>query len=341
MALSHLIAHQIARASATDEARLTLRPDELPLDGKNDELMRELKHAYVGKAGKAYGQFADDYSSYPLSRWLDEYVSGRLGFAGFSEKAAQHLKIELEKTEVCLEGHLLFMQESLADGEFLYLFVVDHNEGVYIDGNLDMASSQYLNVSRVGLGAKVNITEWGREGGKHYLSVLRPRGDKKLTDLFWEFVGFTDRLDVAAETTEFLDIVAAYTQAMPEEEAQQTRVKVVDYCIDKDKSGEAVVMEDLSAHINEAAPAEFSGFIAQQQEVPKVELIPDRAQMRQFVRISGRNDSLSMSFAVDCLGEAITYDSASDSLIINNIPNALKSRLLQHLQKQGGEPVKS
>ncbi len=334
MALSHLIAHYISRPTESDEARLAVKSGELSINGKNEELLRELKNAYVGKAGKAYGQFAEDYSQYPLSRWLDEYVNERLSFTGFSEKAAQHLKTELEKTDVCLDGHLLFMQEHLADGEVLYLFVVDHNEGVYIDGNLEMAESYYLNVNRVVLGAKLNMTEWQREGAKNYLSVLRPRGDKKLTELFWEFIGFTDRVDVKAETTEFLDIVAAYTQALPEERAQETRAKVVDYCIEQDKGGEPVAMEALSAHINEEAPAEFIQFMAQKQEKPREELIPDRAQMRQFVRISGRNDMLSMSFAADCLGDAIVYDQDTDSLTINNIPSSLKARLLKHIQKR-------
>ena len=332
MALSHLIAHHLSRPSEGDEARLALRSAELPVNGKSEELLRELKNAYVGKAGKAYGQFDCDYSQYPMSRWLEEYVNDRLSFTSFTEKALQHLKIELEKTEVCLDGHLLFLQESLADGDLLYLFVVDHNEGLYIDGNLEMAESFYLNVNQVVLGAKINLSEWQREDAKNYLSVLRPRGDKKLTELFWEFLGFTDKVDVKAETTEFLDIVTAYTQALPEEKAQETRAKVVDYCLEQDKGGEPVVIETLSAHINEEAPQEFVQFVAQKQETPKEELIPDRAQMRQFVRISGRNDALSMSFSAECLGEAIVYNADADSLTITNIPSSLKAKLLKHLQ---------
>jgi len=333
MALTHLIAHEIVRQSETAEARLSVKDSELPINGKSEELLRELKLAYVGKAGKAYGQFTDDYSQYPFSRWLDEYLNERIGFGSFSEKALQHLKYLLDQTDVCLDGHLLLMQENLVDGEALYLFVVDHNEGLYIDGNLDMAESFYLNVTKVNLGAKINITEWQREGGKNYLSVLRPRGDKKLTELFWEFVGFTDKVDVAAETSEFLDIVAAYTRDLPEDKAQETRAKVVDYCIEQDKSGEPVVIEALSAHVNEEAPQEFVQFVNNQQEQPRMELIPDRNQMRQFIRISGRNDLLSMSFAAEALGEAIVYNQADDSLTINNIPASLKARLLNHIQK--------
>ncbi|HOY23652.1 MAG TPA: nucleoid-associated protein [Cellvibrio sp.] len=49
--------------------------------------------------------------------------------------------------------------------------------------------------------------------------------------------------------------------------------------------------------------------------------------------MSGRNDSLSMSFDAECLGNNIHYDVASDSLIIKNLPPALKARLLKHLQE--------
>jgi len=51
------------------------------------------------------------------------------------------------------------------------------------------------------------------------------------------------------------------------------------------------------------------------------------------VRLSGRNDQLSMSFSADCLGESIVYDKNTDSLVISNIPGPLKLKLIKHLQE--------
>lgn len=306
----------------------------MAVSGVEEELLRELKHAYIGKAGKSYGQFSADTAEHPFSRWVEEYMDEKIPFASFTHKALQHFKLALEQSECELEGHLLVMTESLADGDFLYLFLVDHDEGSYIDSNLEMGSSYYLNVTRVLLGAKLNLTDMLQKEGKNYLSVLRSRGDKKLTEFFWNFVGFTDKVDVSGDTSEFLNIVAAFTQDLPEEKAAETRVKVVDYCLDQDKSGVPVRMDELSAHVNEEAPEDFSRFVAEKQESPKEELIPDRNQIRQFMRISGRSDVVSMSFAASALGEAIVYDPTTDSLTIKSIPASLKARLLKHMQQQ-------
>jgi len=334
MALSHLIAHNVSRPTGSGEARLQQREAELAISGKEDELLRELKHAYIGKAGKAYGQFSEDTAEYPFSQWVQEYLEEKIPFASFSHKALQHFKLALEQSECELDAYLLVMTESLADGDFMYLFLVDHDEGTYIDANLDIGQSFHLNVTRVLLGAKLDMTEMQKSEGKHYLSVLRSRGDKKLTDFFWSFIGFTDKVDVSGDTSEFLNIVAAFTQDLPEEKAVETRVKVVDYCLDQDKSGIPVSMEELSAHVDEEAPKAFSSFVAEKQESPKEELIPDRNQLRQFMRISGRSELVSMSFAASALGDAIVYDAATDSLTIKSIPSSLKARLLKHMQQK-------
>jgi nucleoid-associated protein len=334
MALSHLIAHHISRPTGSGDAHIQQRESEMGVSGKEEELLRELKHSYIGKAGKAYGQFSEDSAEHPLRQWLQEYLDEKIPFSSFTHKALQHFKLGLEQSECELSAHILFMNESLADGDYLYIFLVDHDEGSYIDANLDIGHSFYLNVTRVLLGAKLNIAEMLSDEGKHYLSVLRSRGDKKLTDFFWDFMGFTDKVDVAADTSEFLSIVSSFTQDLPEEKAVETRVKVVDYCLEQDKAGIPVRMEELSEHVDEEAPKAFASFVAEKQAAPKQELIPDRNQLRQFMRISGRSDLVSMSFAASALGESIVYDAESDSLTIKSIPSSLKARLLKHMQQQ-------
>jgi nucleoid-associated protein len=115
-----------------------------------------------------------------------------------------------------------------------------------------------------------------------------------------------------------------------------TRTKVVDYCLEQNKAGKSVVISDLSNTLSQELktyePDHFSRYVASTQDHIKAEFIPDTSQVRSYARISGRSDSLSMSFDADLLGNNIHYDAASDSLIIKNLPPALKARLLKHLQ---------
>lgn len=347
MSIVNALVHRVERGAPGDPMQLNVASDSLPVSGKTEDLLRDLKNCYVGKAGKSYGQFSPEYADHPVSNWLREHLDGKLSFASLNEKILQHFKVIVEDAEVSFLGQLLLVHETLADSDQFYVFFIEHSEGLYVDGAQQLASSQYLDVSGVRLAAKINLTQWlQEEGDKHYLSVLRARGDKDLTEAFYSAIGFTDKLDIARETSCFLDAVAAYTRELPEEQAAETRHKVVEFCTEQDKSGVPVQFEQLSAHINEEQPQAFSEYLEKNLkavevdgEVPaatgtRTELIPDRNQLRQFVRISGRSDALSMSFTSDCLGESIVYNKDSDSLTINNIPASLKARLLKHMQGQ-------
>lgn len=339
MPLAHAIVHGISRAGINAPVKLQLAAQPLPLSGYLEELVKDLKHSYAAKGSKQYGQFTADLGRAQLAGWLRDFSEERMGFESFTHKCSEHFRSLLENIELELDGQLLFALEKLADADVLYLFVLQQSEGIYIDGDLTLQTNLTLDVTGIVLGAKVNLTDW-LSGEGTYLSVLRSRGEKDLTDLFQALLGFAEPRDIAAETTEFLDIVRDYTANLPEEKAQECRTKVVDYCLTQDKLGEPVLLEELSQQINDSEPQEFVRFVADKQEVKRAELIPDRKQLRSFVRISGRNDDLSMSFSSECLGQSIMYDKQSDSLIITNIPGPLKLRLIEHMKamQQGAAP---
>lgn len=184
--------------------------------------------------------------------------------------------------------------------------------------------------------AMVNLQDWDAGDSNTYLALLRERGEKDLSDAFTEFVGFSDKHDVKNDTVQFLKIVDNFTDSLDENTAKLTRSKVVDYCLEQNKAGKSVVINDLSNSLSEELksyePDHFSRYVESTQDQIKAEFIPDTSQVRSYARISGRNDSLSMSFDAECLGNNIHYDAASDSLIIKNLPPALKARLLKHLQ---------
>ena len=78
----------------------------------------------------------------------------------------------------------------------------------------------------------------------------------------------------------------------------------------------------------------FSDFVSTTHPSAKPEIITDTSKLRQFVRLSGRNNQLSMSFASSCLGDSIVYDPSTDSLTIKDIPPRLKARLIKLAQEE-------
>lgn len=333
MAVSHLIAHKIERLTPTTPSVLSLRDDELTRDGKIEESVRELKISFIKKLGKIHGRFSSDYAAHPFANWIAECVDEKLGFVSLTQKAMQHFKVALDKSEALVDGYVFFVQETFDHADELYVYVVDHERGQYLDGELNMADSIYLNTSNVLLAAKVNLREWlGDDSQLNYLSVQTWRGEKEFSDAFVEFIGFTDKADIKEDTEMFLDAVESYARELPEEQAFDAREKVVSYCLEQDKAGRRVVLSDLSSQVDEENQKAFANHIHQSQPQLKPELIPDRGQLRQYIRISGRDHMLSMSFDAKCLGDSIIYDRDSGALTINKIPNALKTRLLKHLR---------
>lgn len=351
MALTRIIAHRIHRQDPMAVATLSLCDHCWGQNGRIEECFRELKHGMMKRLGKDYGRFSDDTASHPVSSWLKEYTEDKLGFESFTKKAMAHCKAELDKTDVAFDGFLFFGYEVQEAATYLHVFVVQHNTGQFIDGELRINESFYLDTSGVSLAAKINITDW-QSGDEHKaanaLTLLRWRGEKELSDVFSQFIGFAEKVDLSAETEVFLETVSDYTKDLPEDVAHHTKKQVVNYCLEKNKEGKPVVMADLSSELKDNPVArkdnddsteqhkplpDFEGFVSTKQPMAKSELIPDTAQLRQFVRLSGRNNQLSMSFASSCLGDTIVYDPETDSLTIKDIPPRLKARLAKHLQE--------
>jgi nucleoid-associated protein len=338
MAFSHIIAHRIWRTQPTDSVNLQLRSDVFDTNGKLEELAYELKVNFIRKGGKFYGRFSSETADFPFSSWLKEYRGERMGFESFTHKAMKHFAHAVEKTESTIDAYAFFLIEKIEAGEILYVFIVEHTHSVYLDAELAISDSYSLNSSQFTLAAKISLPDWEAGDSVTYLALLRERGEKELSNVFTEFVGFSDKHDVKNDTVEFLKIVDNFTDSLDETTAKMTRSKVVDYCLEQNKAGKSVVIHDLSNSLSEELktyePDHFSRYVVTTQDQIKSEFIPDTAQVRSYARISGRSDSLSMSFDADLLGQNIHYDPANDSLIIKNLPPALKARLLKHLQNQ-------
>lgn len=355
MAISHIIAHRIQRVDPMAGASLQQRENAWIKNGRIEECFRELKICMIKRLGKDYGRFSDDTAAHPLAAWVNEYHLEKISFETFSKKAMEHLKNEFDKTDELLDGFLLFTHEELESAELIHLFIVQHNHGLYIDGSLEMDDSLYLDTDGIRLAAQINLSDLYCDDihrSSKAITLLRWRGEKGLSDIFTQFIGFAEKVDVAAETEAFLNVVTDYTKDLPEDVAHQTNKHVVDYCLEQNKVGRPVNIAELSKQLKthpatkhkevgdseEDTPApslpEFSGFISSSNQITKPEFIPDTTQLRQFIRLSGRNNQLSMSFASSCLGDSIVYDATTDSLTIKDIPARLKARLIKLSQQQ-------
>ena len=296
------------------------------------DVCQDLKLAFIGKAGKQFGHFSNDVGACPLPGWLGDYLESKQSFHKLSEGFAQHLQIHLAQADAVFDGYLLMFHETLADEDSVYLYLVQHEGGVYVDADATLAASKNLDVRGLRAGSKGSLHGSQAQTAEPYLSMLRARGDKPLAEAFECAGGFNDPVDNSAQTSAFLQLVEKYSANLEEEKAVFCRKKVADFCIEQDKSGRAVEISELSQQIDDSEPAAFERFVIDTAPEAPSQFFADRKQVRQFVRISGRSDELSLSFSSECLGQSIVYDPQTDSLVLKSIPPALKARLIKYVQ---------
>ncbi|WP_075185395.1 nucleoid-associated protein [Teredinibacter haidensis] len=333
MSLTHFIAHRVQRLSPSESCKLQLRSEPFGLNGKIEEIFRELKQSYLKRLGKQYGRFSEDIGQFPLSSWLTELLEDKMAFASFTENLMKHLNTTFDSGEFALEGHFFIGLETLEVGSSLYCFWVHQNQAAALDGELNFNDVVTLDSGNVAWAARINLEEWQGGNSQHYLGVISWRGEKEISDALLDVLGFTDKVDTKADTEMFLEAVESYVEKLPEEDIPVTRGKIVEYCLEQDKRGQAVELQELSEQLNHSAPKEFQEQVRANKPLLKKQFIADRSQVKNYVRISGRDESISMSFASGCLGETVVYDADSDSLTIRKIPSALKARLMKHLRE--------
>lgn len=330
MSLNHCILHKIERTAPGGDITLALKADENNSSGPIFSLFEQLKHSFQRSSQKQFGHFDPNLEDNPLPAWIKQQQEDKIAFHSFSQRYVEDLKIKLDDSEDAFSAHILVAQETIMEQSMLYIFWINHVESIYIDSNMEVANTRYIDTKKISFAIKLDLEEWLEQNSPKYLSMITSRGDKVITDAFSRSIGFGSGVDTVKETTSFLAIVDQYTETLPEEKAVETKTKVLDYCVEQDKRGEPVVFEEISQQINEAAPLEFSSFVSDQQETPSPTLNTDRGSLKRYMRFFGRDKNISISFSSDLFGEHIRFEPESGRLTISAVPKSLKQQLIKH-----------
>lgn len=358
MPVTHFISHQIHKEAQKPSAMVTATANEAELDDYCHLVMSQLKGILVQRASKRYGCFNPDVTRMKglTLNWLNDQQS----FVSWSKKITEQFADMMDNTELETEGYLAFMTEELADSDKLYIFHLREKSSLCFTADMQLSESRILDFSNTGFGLCIDTGELkneqaaGKRSDEKYFTFSFGRGDKAIQKLFSDFSGFIDTLDTEQETQEFLEIVEEYAATLPGSISSETKSKVIDYCIEQDKHGESVEFKALSGQLDSSAPEKFEEFVVLKkrerrkvrplsessdtysaseelkhgEQVIKTELIPDRKSLKNYLRYSGKNKEVTLSFAATALGSDISFDPHNNSLTINNLP----SRLLKQLK---------
>ncbi|MDF3932425.1 nucleoid-associated protein YejK [Pseudomonas citronellolis] len=330
MPIRHAIVHLIDKKPDGNPATLHARDAELGDSQAIENLMADLNESYNAKPNKAWGLFQEESGAYPFSGWLTEYLDGGKDFVAFSRQAVEHLKSLMEESNLSTGGHVLFCHYQQGMTDYLSIALLHHSEGVAVTEALEVAPSRHLDLGQLHMAARINCSEWrNNKTSKQYISFIKGKGGKKVSDYFRDFIGCQEGVDAPSETRTLLKAFSDYVESedLPEEQAREKTDTLVDYATSQARIGEPMALDALSELMDDQAPRAFYDYIRNKDYGLAPEIPADKRTLNQFRRFTGRAEGLSISFEAHLLGSKVEYDEERDMLIIRGLPTQLHDQL--------------
>lgn len=324
MAITNLTIHQLTNTQATKE--LNLSTDLFDSDDQVRFLLGEVKTSFNNRSAKRHGMFSDESGAFKAL--MQNWVGNGINFLEFTQKVMDQLSLRFEQEAIETESHWLFAEETLEAEKRLWFFQLKHKSGLSLTSNLELTESKLIDFSKLGFGACFNLSSIAEQSQhQNYSTLSFGFGDKALQAMLIDFVNFIDTVDAAADTNEFMEVISAYSQTLPEEKAPEYRKQAAEFCLVQEKDGETVDYKELAKEIESESPENLVNFIQQQSPDIKDEFIPDRKSLKRFIRYSGKSKEVSISFSNEILGKHVKFDPNTESLTITELPSSLLKQL--------------
>ncbi|WP_431221734.1 nucleoid-associated protein YejK [Serratia sp. L9] len=323
--IQQIALHQLVKR---DEQTLevVLRDSLLPTNTAVEDMMAELHRVYSAKS-KAYGLFNEQSE---LADALRSCRKGDEDFLAFSRAATGRLRDELAKYPFAEGGVVLFGQYRYLSAEYLLIAVLNSCNSMRVNEELDISTTHYLDINHADIVARIDLTEWETNpDSTRYLTFLKGRVGRKVSDFFMDFLAAAEGLDTKAQNRGLLQAVDDYcTDAqLDKNQRQSVRQQVYSYCNEQLQAGEEIELQELSKEIAPVGEKDFLQFSSEQNYQLEDSFPADRGTLRQLTKFAGSGGGISLNFDAMLLGERIFWDPATDTLTIRGTPPNLRDQL--------------
>ncbi|WP_426448315.1 nucleoid-associated protein YejK [Siccibacter colletis] len=323
--INQIAIHQLIKRDEQN-LELVLRDSLLETSAAVEEMMAELHRVYSAKS-KAYGLFAEESE---LAQALRLHRQGEEDFLPFSRAATARLRDELAKYPFADGGVVLFCHYRYLAVEYLLVAVLTNLSSMRVNENLDISSTHYLDIAHADIVARIDLTEWETNPeSTRYLTFLKGRVGRKVSDFFMDFLGASEGLDTKAQNRGLLQAVDDYTAEaqLDKNERQNVRQQVYSYCSEQLQAGEEIALSELAKELPSFGEKNFQEFTADQGYELEETFPADRSTLRQLTKYAGSGGGLTINFDAMLLGERIFWDPATDTLTIKGTPPNLRDQL--------------
>ncbi|NOQ79263.1 MAG: hypothetical protein GQ546_07665 [Gammaproteobacteria bacterium] len=335
MIIKDIIVHLIDKQADSGQSTLSLSQQSIAASPTLEHFLEELNKVYNSKPSKVFGSFVDpevetDNSLESSHILLNSYLKKQASFIDYSHQSMNLLKHYIDQASKATGGYIVFANYTLFGSDFMLIAMLNNVAGVAIDSNLGINNINYLDISKLHLAARIDLSLWqdDPQSGR-YISMIRGKESNKLSEYFRKFIGSDETIDSKQETSELLTAVSQFCNSniQDDDTKSQFKQKAADFCLEQADKGQNVVLKDFSGYVADNAVDDFMNYIKSEQFALPDEISPNKTVIRRFNKISGRNQQLSITINEEALGDTVIYDADKETLTLSDLPATLKAQL--------------
>jgi len=341
MIIQDIVVHLIDKQADAGSSTLSLSSQGLAVDADSSMLeyfLEELNKVYNSKPTKVFGSFIQSENDVDeadhqelLTSLLSKNEDKVISFIDYTHKSMKLLKNYIDQASKATGGYMVFVRYTLFGSDFMLIVMLNNVSGVAIDTQMAINSINYLDISKLHLAARIDLSLWqdDPQSGR-YISMIRGKESNKLSEYFRKFIGSDETIDSKQETSELFTAVSQFCESeiKDNESKSQFKQKAAEFCLEQADKGQNVVLKDFSDFAADNAVDDFMNYIKSEEFNLNDEIAPNKTVIRRFNKISGRNQQLSITINEEALGDTIIYDADKETLTLSDLPATLKAQLL-------------
>lgn len=342
--ISNIALHFLTKKEETGEVLIRFGAETLEVSNKIQSFVESLHNIYNKKGNKGYGHFSTQPAEGDQARFVDimeSYLSEVQDFNAFSQQATHLLKNELSKYDLAETGYLVLCHYEHMGGRYLIAAIIPISEHYSVDSELNISADQHLDTDKLQLAARIDLFDYQQNAsGDRYVTFIRGRAGRKVSDFFLDFLGCEEGLNVKEQTQNLVQAVEDYVSVnqLDAAEKQQTRKELLSYCKEQKESAQDVSLKEIDKVVSKNEDGNSFYEFCQTQDYQIEESFPhDQAIVNKVTKYSGYGNGISLSFERSHFGQDVVYNAANDSLTIYKVPPNLKNQLLQLLNDHTSE----
>lgn len=337
MSIKNVILHEVTREKDGDPVIKNLRDEENSTDGLGIKLTEQLIELF-SQSTLNIGEFGVDGDSTlepAFEQQLKRLHNKEKSFVETTKAMAERFAdiISEPKLQSVKGGILAFYIYEYRDNKLLAVTVLNRIDGINASKDLDLSLSTIIDLNRLHLGASINLTDWDEGLSNRYIKFKIGRS-VEMRDYFESFVGCQrDKQAATRETNALKTAIKTYsTELGLDGDAIQSKLdNAHGFIQDQQKVGKEVLLTHVANAVFPDTADDFLA-VARNDEYQLSENIAiSSAELKRYVRLSGRGKGVSISFDNELLGKTVTF--CDDQLIFTDIPETLKQSIID-LQKE-------